>query len=59
MSDLSGLYGGALVVALFLGIICLFLGRRVMQACSVRLAFVGIIAALALVAVIAALGGVQ
>ena len=59
MNDLSGVCGGALIAALFLGAICLVFGYKIMQACSVRLAVIGIVAALALVAVVAALGGVQ
>lgn len=53
MRDLIGILGDALLAAVILAAIYLRFGRKIMHACSERLAFVGIIVVIALLAVIA------
>ena len=55
MRDLIGALGGALIAAVILAVICLLFGRKIMYACSERLAFIVIIAIIALLVLIAAL----
>lgn len=55
MRDLVGILGGALLAIIILAFVYLLLGRKIMHACSERLAFFGILAVVALLALIAAL----
>ena len=59
MTDPSGLYGGALVAAVILVAVYLLFGYKAAHGCSVRMAFVGIIAVLVLLALASVLSQLQ